>query len=138
MKKILGLCFLLASFGIEAASNVVFLCDVKGGKQVKITKIGDYYQYSFGKPNNPELVFRNSKAQVIKQSPRWDGMGSHMWAGMLFKNGAYEYHVTDSIDRMNEEHAVHSGVTVSKGDTYLTYVQCVNEAQAKWDDEFMI
>ena len=50
-----------------AANRVIFSCTNKQGKKVEVKEIGENIQYSFGRPGNPELVFKNSKTQVAKQ-----------------------------------------------------------------------
>lgn len=51
-----------------AANHVIFSCTNKQGKKVEVKEIGQNIQYSFGRPGNPELVFKNSKTQVAKQT----------------------------------------------------------------------
>ena len=128
---------LTASLAANAASDVVFSCKVKGGKQIKITKVGVDYQYSFGLPNDPELIFRNTKKQVVKQSPVWNGQGSHIWTGMLMVNGKYNYHVIKSTDRRTEEHEASAEVVVSRGEKYLSSTLCIADVFVNWDEEFV-
>lgn len=127
----------ILSLSANAGSDIVFSCSVKGGKKVEITKLDSGYQYSFGIQDKPELVFRNSKAEVINQSPKWNGQGRYLWTGMLMKNKGYSYHITSYMDRATEEHKTGADVSVSSGDKHLSSIACVGTAIVNWDDEFL-
>lgn len=57
-----------------AANRVIFSCTNKQGKKVEVKEIGENIQYSFGRPGNPELVFKKfqntSRETVTGISPQ--------------------------------------------------------------------
>ena len=74
MKKIL-LAILTASIGATVHAKTppplrtIFLCTTTNGKQLSVYRQGKDYIYSFGrKGQKPELTFRNSRKDVIKES----------------------------------------------------------------------
>ncbi|MBI0098324.1 MULTISPECIES: hypothetical protein [unclassified Snodgrassella] len=73
-----------------AANHLIFSCTNNQGKKVEVKEIGQNIQYSFGRPGNPELVFKNSKTQVAKQTKENPPLNYHeQW--IVLKNGEYIY-----------------------------------------------
>ncbi|UXN34985.1 hypothetical protein N8E86_01785 [Avibacterium paragallinarum] len=125
MKKYLGL-FLLAglcSSPLLAEDYIVFSCFTAKGKQIALIESEGYYEYSFGKPGKPELVFKNKIVDVEARSEKWNGVGSY-WEAYNLKNGQYYYVVYKSENRVSDEHEFSGGVTVSKGDKEIATVSC--------------
>lgn len=82
-----------------AANRVIFSCTNKQGKKVEVKEIGENIQYSFGRPGNPELVFKNSKTQVAKQLQEYlPNYYYEQW--LVLKNGEYIY-TRDVYKRQN-------------------------------------
>ncbi len=116
---------LMTSLPVYAGGEVVFSCNVRGGKQVKIVKSGDIYTYSFGKKGTPELVFQNTKKRVVFSSYGYDGVGRYMSRDLEMGNGAYTYSVASYVDRMGESQELQGQVSAYKGNKLLTEMQCI-------------
>ena len=72
-----------------SASSTVFSCTTAKGKQVDICNAGSNLNYSFGKPNKPELTFSLPKARAYKYL--WSGMTSSEWNEVYLPRGNTTY-----------------------------------------------
>ncbi len=97
----IGLVLLLGILSCPVQAKVIFSCTTTEGKLLEITRHGTEYQYLFGSRSKPELVFRNSRRQVLAQSEKWAGIGRISWAGMTLKNYSYYYFVHYAFDLKN-------------------------------------
>lgn len=127
MKQLLLLMILLmGSTATFAQGRTVFLCTSASGKQIVVSQIGNSYQYQFGRPGRPELVFRNSVREVDSRYEDRTGQGSYNSSGLMLKNGSYYYYVYTATHRMTL--AEESGVIVTQGrgsrEKYITTVVC--------------
>lgn len=108
-----------------AANHLIFSCTNKQGKKVEVREIGQNIQYSFGRPGNPELVFKNSKTQVAKQTKENPPLNYHAeW--IVLKNGEYTYiprTYTGNPDK-NGEFATEAGVWVNRNDKEISSIIC--------------
>ena len=91
--------------------KTVFSCTTVRGNQVKVESIGNSYRYSFGKRGQlPQLVFSQSKRQVIALSPRGPGIMRIRWHAMVMENKGYRYRAYTVIDSATE--TVWTGISV--------------------------
>lgn len=91
--------------------KAVFSCTTVRGNQVKVESIGNSYRYSFGKRGQRrQLVFSQSKRQVIALSPRGPEIMRFRWHAMVMENKGYRYRVYTAIDSATE--TVWTGVSV--------------------------
>ena len=91
--------------------KTVFSCTTVLGNQVKVESIGNSYRYSFGKRGQRrQLVFSQSKRQVIALSPRGPEIIRFRWRAMVMENKGYRYRVYTAIDSATE--TVWMGVSV--------------------------
>lgn len=108
-----------------AANHLIFSCTNNQGKKVEVREIGQNIQYSFGRPGNPELVFKNSKTQVAKQTKENPPLNYHAeW--IVLKNGEYTYiprTYTGNPDK-NGEFATEAGVWVNRNDKEISSIIC--------------
>ena len=109
--------FACASAYAKLPVKTIFSCTTTNGKQLTVQRQGADYIYSFGRKGSPELVFRNSKRQVVSQSstsemPAAQGL-SGMWSNIIMINQGYEYNIFFVVLK-DEENTVKRGVEVSK------------------------
>ena len=91
--------------------KTVFSCTTVLGNQVKVESIGNSYRYSFGKRGQRrQLVFSQSKRQVIALSPRGPGIMRIRWHAMVMENKGYRYRAYTVIDSATE--TVWTGISV--------------------------
>lgn len=91
--------------------KTVFSCTTVRGNQVKVESIGNSYRYSFGKRGQRhQLVFSQSKQQVIALSPRGPGIMRIRWHAMVMENKGYRYRAYTVIDSATE--TVWTGISV--------------------------
>ena len=91
--------------------KTVFSCTTVRGNQVKVESIGNSYRYSFGKRGQRrQLVFSQSKRQVIALSPRGPGIMRIRWHAMVMENKGYRYRAYTVIDSATE--TVWTGISV--------------------------
>ena len=88
--------FACASAYAKPPVKTLFSCTTNG-KQLTMQRQGADYVYSFGRKGRPELVFRNSKRQVVSQSytsakPSEFGIGG-LWREINMINRGYQYNV---------------------------------------------
>lgn len=120
-----------ASQNLQAKDKVIFACTTTNNKQVLVTEQNNRYRYSYGKINQPELVFDDDKKTAIDRSPVWDGYGRSIWKVLILQNGHYYYGLEVSMDRITEEHEISYGIGVEKSKTdsykdaeYVNYIKC--------------
>lgn len=143
MKNILFFSLLLTGYSF-ANDNIVFQCQTAKGKTIKVSRVKNGYQYSFGTNNKPELVFSNTTQEVINQSPRWSGSGRSIISSMTLKNGPFNYTVSSSTDRLTDEHEQTFGLTIEKDTSneepeYVSNLPCSPKSKIifNFDDEFL-
>ena len=113
------------SVSVFAANHLIFSCTNKQGKKVEVREIGQNIQYSFGRPGNPELVFKNSKTQVAKQTKENPPLNYHeQW--IVLKNGEYIYMPRTYIGNpdKNGKIATEAGVSVKRNDKEISSIIC--------------
>ena len=122
--------FACASAYAKPPVKTLFSCTTTNGKQLTVQRQGADYIYSFGRKGRPELVFRNSKRQVVSQSytsemPAAQGT-SGMWSIMNMIHRGYEYSIFFRVAN-DEEHTIKRGVEITKMSRMndLTYVSPV-------------
>ncbi|WP_156503554.1 MULTISPECIES: hypothetical protein [Eikenella] len=101
----------------RAPVKTIFSCTTTNGKQLTVQRQGADYVYSFGRKGRPELVFRNSKRNVVARSitssmPAAIGIGG-FWSEMNMINRGYEYSVFWRVNN-DDEHTITQGVEVTK------------------------
>ena len=109
--------FACASAYAKPPVKTLFSCTTTNGKQLTVQRQGADYIYSFGRKGRPELVFRNSKRQVVSRSynssmPAARGI-SGMWSNIIMINRGYQYNIFFEVLK-DEENTVKQGVEVSK------------------------
>lgn len=106
---------LLASFStITFANDIIFSCNMGGGKKLTVSKQGDSYQYKYGSNQKPELVFLN-KENDIDMGVTTNGETGARMKSIDMHNKGYAYTINST--------KMTAGVTVFNGKTYTTY-QC--------------
>ena len=109
--------FACASAYAKSPIKTIFSCTTTNGKQLTVQRQGADYVYSFGRKGRPELVFRNSKRQVVSQSytsakPSEFGIGG-LWREINMINQGYQYNIFFRMSQ-NKEHTVTQGVEITK------------------------
>lgn len=136
MKRTLILIFsgMIGTAGI-AQADPVFFCKTDNNKYIEVQKINrNLYEYSFGSAAKKEIAIRNSKADLLGRSDRWQGMGSGRWATMKFQNGEFIYTVWTDFDSVT--HTESSGVVVEHRGKEVARVGCTPKtAQANFNDD---
>lgn len=136
MKRTLILIFsgMIGTAGIAQAGSV-FSCKTDNNKYIEVQKINrNLYEYSFGSAAKKEIAIRNSKADLLGRSDRWQGIGSGRWATMKFQNGEFIYTVWTDFDSVT--HTESSGVVVERRGKEVARVGCTPKtAQANFDDD---
>lgn len=136
MKRTLILIFsgMIGTAGIAQAGSV-FSCKTDNNKYIEIEKINpNLYEYSFGSAAKKEIAIRNSKADLLGRSDRWQGIGSGRWATMKFQNGEFMYTVWTDFDSVT--HTESSGVVVERRGKEVARVGCTPKtAQANFNDD---
>ncbi|WP_370578032.1 hypothetical protein ABX014_19510 [Snodgrassella alvi] len=108
-----------------AANHLIFSCTNNQGKKVEVREIGQNIQYSFGRQETPELVFKNSKTQVAKQTKENPPLNYHeQW--IVLKNGEYTYMPRTYIGNpdKNSKIATEAGVLVNRNDKEISSIIC--------------
>ena len=109
--------FACASAYAKLPVKTIYSCTTINGKQLTVQRQGADYVYSFGHKGRPELVFRNSKRQVVSQSytsakPSEFGIGG-LWREINLINRGYQYNIFFRMSQ-NKEHTVTQGVEITK------------------------
>lgn len=135
MKRTLILIFsgMIGTAGIAQAGSV-FSCKTDNNKYIEVEKINpNLYEYSFGSAAKKEIAIRNSKADLLGRSDRWQGIGIGRWATMKFQNGEFMYTVWTDFDSVT--HTASSGVVVERRGKEVARVGCTPKtAQANFND----
>lgn len=135
MKRTLILIFsgMIGTAGIAQAGSV-FSCKTDNNKYIEVQKINrNLYEYSFGSAAKKEIAIRNSKADLLGRSDRWQGIGRGRWATMKFQNGKFMYTVWTDFDSVT--HTESSGVVVERRGKEVARVGCTSKtAQANFND----
>lgn len=135
MKRTLILIFsgMIGTAGIAQAGSV-FSCKTDNNKYIEVQKINrNLYEYSFGSAAKKEIAIRNSKADLLGRSDRWQGIGRGRWSTMKFQNGEFMYTVWTDFDSVT--HTESSGVVVERRGKEVARVGCTPKtAQANFND----
>ncbi len=131
--------FFILLFNLPVEGKIIFSCITEQQKTLQIKSTENGYVYSFGKPDNPELVFFNPKQQVISQTPPGDGIGNVVWRHMLMRNRQYTYRVFFFYDRQSEWRPMRYGVEILRGQRSLSVLLCSENYPIleEFDSEFM-
>lgn len=136
MKRILILIFsgIIGTAGV-AQAGLVFSCKTDNNKYIEVQKINrNLYEYSFGSAAKKEIAIRNSKADLLGRSDRWQGIGRGRWSTMKFQNGEFMYTVWTDFDSVT--HTESSGVVVERRGKEVERVDCTSKtAQANFNDD---
>ncbi|WP_118782877.1 protein Gly1ORF1 [Neisseria lactamica] len=135
MKRILILIFsgIIGTAGV-AQAGLVFFCKTDNNKYIEVQKINrNLYEYSFGSAAKKEIAIRNSKADLLGRSDRWQGIGRGRWSTIKFQNGEFMYTVWTDFDSVT--HTESSGVVVERRGKEVARVGCTPKtAQANFND----
>ncbi|WP_225748475.1 hypothetical protein [Eikenella sp. Marseille-P7795] len=110
MKRMIACGLFVLCICMPALANMVphtvFSCTTEQGNQVEVARVGSVYRYSFGREGQPpQLVFINTRQQVIAQSPRGRYAGWRKWMAMVLVDKGYRYRVYSLLDgTRNEEY----------------------------------
>lgn len=136
MKRTLILIFsgMIGTAGIAQAGSV-FSCKTDNNKYIEVQKINrNLYEYSFGSAAKKEIAIRNSKADLLGRSDRWQGIGRGRWTTMKFQNGEFMYTVWTDFDSVT--HTESSGVVVERRGKEVARVGCTSKTtQANFNDD---
>ncbi|HFC6379252.1 TPA: protein Gly1ORF1 [Neisseria lactamica] len=136
MKRILILIFsgIIGTAGV-AQAGLVFFCKTDNNKYIEVQKINrNLYEYSFGSAAKKEIAIRNSKADLLGRSDRWQGIGRGRWSTIKFQNGEFMYTVWTDFDSVT--HTESSGVVVERRGKEVARVGCTSKtAQANFNDD---
>lgn len=129
---------LLAMFSTScfAKDHLMFSCINKQNKVVEVKSMGNYIQYSFGKKDKPELVFKNTKDQVIAQTKKDLPPNTHS-SWVVLKNGAYSYLPRTAFGSPNQNGDVEreAGVWIKKnGELLSSEIICDEHKGASFAD----
>lgn len=114
--------FLLSSNAYAACEKTtLFFCKTTNGKQIEVCDSGSTIDYSFGKPNKPELVIKAPRNKVT--TSQWKGIGRYMSYSVDIPSGDVIYNVYSSIDKHTAELDGGVSVTTTKA-RYLATVKC--------------
>lgn len=132
MKPIILLALMLLAT-TSFAEQLIFSCKARWGKEIKVIQDGVNYQFSYGWPNKPRLVFNNSESQLKEHAANWeDNEPSRVGLrNMFFQHGVYTYHLRSSINRMKDEYIYHAGVYVFKNDKKQKYIKCLTQPSVR-------
>ena len=131
---------LISFLAAAVSADIIFSCKTPTGKLVQVQSKGNSYQYSFGRSNNPELIFSNPKTDVRNRTKgNWTYVGQTQRSNMIFKNNDYNYEVfyQEYYETPNKTPVIHKGVSVSKNSGKPTIIYCTNKEKAilNWYDE---
>lgn len=105
------------------ANNTIFSCLTKNNKEILVKKIGQNYEYSFGKKSQKEIAVTNSIEQVLAQDySRNSSDTGGFQTSLAIQNNNYLYVVYERTDKSTGK--VNGGVEVYKGDTEIANVKC--------------
>lgn len=117
---------LLAAFPLSsfAANTLLFSCTNNQGKKVEVREIGGNIQYSFGYPNNSELVFKNSKAQARQLTKNYGAIGQGA-RFIVLQNGSFSYiPYARIVNKYEKGERSEYGVWVEKNGSPVSEIKC--------------
>lgn len=115
------------SFSVTA-NNLIFKCDIKNNKQVRLYKNLTYITYSFGKINtNPDIELKRKKEQLDIKTD--NPSGRYLTNSIGINNGIYSYRLTTSVDRIADEQVPITSLTVMKYGKDLTSLGCIKGSE---------
>ncbi|MEO1093294.1 MAG: hypothetical protein AAFX01_00150 [Cyanobacteria bacterium J06638_28] len=106
-------------------AELLYLCETTNGKLLELYDLGDTIRYSFGPPNNSEIVLDVPRHEA--STYQWAGVGRSIHYSVSVPNGDTIYTVFISQDRLTEGRPVTGGVDVYINDEYTTSVYCADE-----------
>jgi hypothetical protein len=109
----------------EKASKTVFSCLAEKGKVIQVCDSGKTIDYSFGKPNAPEIVVHVPRSET--STFQWQGVGRYLSYSIEVPNGNATYSVFWGADRLTDEHKIEAGVNVEINKSRVATVKCVGE-----------
>lgn len=131
--------FLSAALLLSAAAqtvwaDTVFSCKTDNNKYIEVQKSTAIFTNIRSAVRQKEIAIRNSKADLLGRSDRWQGMGSGRRATMKFQNGEFMYTVWTGFDSVT--HTESSGVVVERRGKEVARVGCTPKtAQANFNDD---
>lgn len=109
----------------EKGGKTVFSCLAAKGKIIQVCDSGKTIDYSFGKPNAPEIVVRAPRSEA--STFQWQGIGRYLSYSVEVPNGSTTYNVFWGADRLTDEHKIDAGVNVEINKKLVATVKCVGE-----------
>lgn len=109
----------------EKGSKTVFSCLAAKGKIIQVCDSGKTIDYSFGKPNAPEIVVRAPRSEA--STFQWQGIGRYLSYSVEVPNGSTTYNVFWGADRLTDEHKIDAGVNVEINKKLVATVKCVGK-----------
>jgi hypothetical protein len=125
MKYLIALAMMVA-FSLStnvSAHELIFKCSTENNKSVSVYQDGRNLIYTFGKKNSkPEIELTRNKEQlsITQEIPVGTGLNS----SIEFKNGIYSYTITESLNRVSEEHEASAWLEVSKNKDVISSMDC--------------
>ena len=114
-----------APFAAHAAcgngAKEVFFCEASKGRIIQVCDAGATIEYTFGKPQKPDIVLAAARDSVTTR--QWEGMGP-MSYDVSVPNGTTTYTVFWSFDR-DPSHEPDAGVAVEVNQKHVATVQCL-------------
>lgn len=107
----------------SSASDLIFKCSTENNKSISVYIDGKNITYKFGKKDSkPEIELKRKKEQlnITKEIPVGTGLNS----SIEFKNGIYSYTITESLDRVSEDHEASAWLDVSKNKEIISSIDC--------------
>lgn len=114
-----------ASAACTGGGKTVFSCLTSKGKVIEVCDSGNTIDYSFGKPNVPEIVVRAPRNEA--STFQWKGIGRYLSYSVEIPNGKTVYSVFWGADRLTDEHKIEAGVNVEVNKNLVATVKCVGE-----------
>ena len=106
-----------------APKKIIFSCTSKGEKKkIEVCDQGKKIRYTFGREMTLEVDRKDASTS------QWKGIGGFITYSVTVPNKDVAYEVGISADRNTEEHEVHGGVYVSRGDKILANVKCIESS----------
>ena len=105
-------------------ADTIFACVTTNNKKIEVNSFDQYVEYKFGQYlKNPELALSVPRDQA--STWQWNGVGRDMSYSVTVPNGAYNYTVFFSVDRISDEHPVTSGVIIEVDQKIISTVYCL-------------
>ncbi|USR59824.1 hypothetical protein NFJ01_16350 [Lelliottia amnigena] len=106
-----------------SAHELIFKCSTENNKSISVYKDGENLTYTFAKKNTqPEMELTRKKEQlsITQEIPVGTGLNS----SIEFKNGIYSYTITESLNRVSDEHEASAWLDVSKNKDVISSMDC--------------